>query len=168
MKLARISNPAVPVVSSCYRIQAPPDTSGICQVFTTRRALSVQLLLPLHCVEARTVQRTHSPSLEAVVATAKRMELLEMLQGLYSCVPGIAELCNLSWEGYTEWTLLDILILESLGWLSVLPQWLTWFGPLKLTVSSLTGSYCWISLALWTARRGKLVSSLKRSSWKSP
>lgn len=82
---SRTSNPAVPVVS-CYRIQAPPDSVGIFQVFTTRRALSVQLLLPLHCVEATTVERTHNPSLEAVVATAKRKEMLEILQGLYGCV----------------------------------------------------------------------------------
>lgn len=73
----------------------------------------MQLLLTLHCVEARTMERTYNPSLETAIAIAKRKEMLEMLQGLYSCVPGIAELCNLSWEGYTEWTFLDILTLES-------------------------------------------------------
>lgn len=59
------------------------------------------------------MERTHNPSLETAIAIAKRKEILEMLQGLYSCVPGIAELCNLSWEGYTGWTFLDILTLES-------------------------------------------------------
>lgn len=73
----------------------------------------MQLLLTLHCVEARTMERTHNPLLETAIAIAKRKEILEMLQGLYSCVPGIAELCNLSWEGYTGWTFLDILTLES-------------------------------------------------------